>query len=90
MTFSLIAMPAVEELAMDHFAPDSIRHKQRDSGAFHKIAGLYLLMLLLIFQFPSGAGSADAQASAAETVAPAQFPSEECIQPPLSPHQIED
>ncbi|ASK88838.1 hypothetical protein [Sphingorhabdus sp. SMR4y] len=90
MTFSLIAMPAAEELAMDHFAPDGVSHKQRDSAAFHKIAGLYLLMLLLIFQFPSGAGSADAQASAAEAVAPVEFRSEDCIQPPRSPHQIKD
>ena len=90
MTISLIAMPAAEELAMDYFAPDGVSHKQRDSAAFRKIAGLYLLMLLLIFQFPSGARSADAQSGAAEAGTLAEFPCEDCIQPPLSPHQIKD
>ena len=84
MTISLIAMPAAEELAMDYFPPDGASREHGDFVTFRNIAGLYLLMLLLIFQFPSGARSADAQSGAAE------FPCEDCIQPPLSPHQIKD
>ena len=90
MTISLIAMPAAEELAMDYFPPDGASREHGDFVTFRNIAGLYLLMLLLIFQFPSGAGSADAQASAAEAVGPVEFRSEDCIQPPRSPHQIKD
>ena len=90
MTFSLIAMPAAEELAMEYFPPDGVSREHGDFVAFRKIAGLYLLILLLIFQFPSGARSADAQSGAAEAGTLAEFPCEDCIKPPLSPHQIKD
>lgn len=90
MTFSLIAMPAAEELAMDYSQQDGVKYKHRESSAMRKVAGLYLLTFLLIFQFPSGAGSADPEASAAEAVAPVEFHSEDGIQPPLSLHQIKD
>lgn len=78
MTFSLIAMPAAAELAMDYLPPEGVSREHGDFVALRKIAGLYLLMLLLIFQFPSGARSAEAQSDAAEAAAP------------LSPHQIKD
>ena len=90
MTFSLIAMPAAEELTMDYCPPDGVSREHGDFVAFRKIAGLYLLILLLIFQFPSGARSADAQSGEAEAGTLAEFPCEDCIQPPLSPHQIKD
>lgn len=90
MTISLIAMPAAEELAMDYFPPDGVSREHGDFVTFRNIAGLYLLMLLLIFQFPSGARSADAQSATAEAGTLAEFPCEDCIKPPLSPHQIKD
>lgn len=61
MTFSLIAMPAAEELAMEYFPPDGVSREHGDSAAFRKIAGTL-----------------------------AKFPCEDCIQPPVSPHQIKD
>ncbi|WP_417612498.1 hypothetical protein [Parasphingorhabdus sp.] len=87
MTFSLIAMPAAAELAMDTFPPDGVSREHGDFVALCKIAGLYLLMLLLIFQFPSGGRSTEARSDAA---APVEFPCEDWIQPPLSPHKIKD
>ncbi|MEW4468957.1 hypothetical protein AB1K62_14115 [Parasphingorhabdus sp. JC815] len=90
MTFSLITLPAAEELAMDYFPPDGVSREHGDFVVFRNIAGLYLLMLLLIFQFTSGARSADAQPGAAKARTPAEFPCEDRIQPPLSPHQIKD
>ena len=85
MNFSLIPMPASEELAMGYVPTlgSSDRHSMGEPISFRVIAALYLLALLLIFQFPSDNPSPDAQSGTAETASLAEASCEACVQAPL-------
>lgn len=86
MNFSLIPMPASEELAMGYVPPigSSDRHTMGEPISFRVVATLYLL-LLLILQFPSDDPWPDAQSGAAETASLAESSCEGCAQPSLPP-----
>ena len=86
MNFSLIPMPACEELAMGYVPTlsSSDRHTMGEPISFRVIAVLYLLAPMLLFHLPSDNPSPDAQSGPAETASLAEASCEACVQAPLS------
>ena len=84
MNFSLIPMPACEELAMGYVPSlgSSGGQTMREPISFRVIAALYLL-LLLTFQLPSEGASPDVQSRAVETASLAEASCEACVLTPL-------
>lgn len=90
MNFSLIPMPASEELAMGYVPLASGNRSIDEPISFRVIAPLYLLALLVLFQFPSGDPSPDAQSDAAGAPTLAEASCEDCPQTSLLLRQKKD
>ena len=81
MNFSLIPMPAAQELALNYVP----------SASSNRLAvALYLLALLFMFQLSPEGRSADVPTDAAETALLAEASCDDCIQTTLSPRPTKD
>lgn len=90
MNFSLIPMPASEELATGYIPLVSGNRSVGEPISFRVIAALYLLALLVIIQIPSGDPSPDAQSDAAEAATLAEASCDDCTQTSLPLRQKKD
>ena len=90
MNFSLIQMPASEELALG-YVPLAVSNRSiGEPISFRMIAALYLLALLVISQIPSGDPSPDAQSDAAKAATLAEASCEDCTLTSLPLRQKKD
>ena len=87
MNFSLIPMPAIEELAMGYVPSDSSSRAIGEPISFRAIAALYLFALLGLFLFASETSSTDVQTKSISAAAPSAASCPDCARMPLSPSQ---
>jgi hypothetical protein len=90
MNFSLVPMPACEELAMGYVPSNSSSRPTGEPVSFRVIAALYLFALLAIFMFASETSSPDVQTKSVSAAAPSAASCPDCTRMPLSPSQPKD